>query len=183
LVNTIIQLDVESTGASSQFYDKFNIRYNISQILKALWAHPGHVNKTIELSHNTDFFVKFVNLLMNDTTFLLDESLSKLKEIGNIQAELASPLSADATIEVRRTRQERESVLAGDERQALSYMSLANATMDMFGYLTANEHIVGPFMASEIVSRLAAMLDHNLIELAGPRCSQLKAISALTVGF
>ena len=34
--------DVESTGASSQFYDKFNIRYNISQILKSIWSNQGH---------------------------------------------------------------------------------------------------------------------------------------------
>jgi ubiquitin conjugation factor E4 B len=53
-------------------------------------------------------------------------------------------------------------------------MALANATVDMFGYLTLNPEIVKPFMASEIVSRLAAMLDYNMVALAGPKCSDLK---------
>ena len=35
-----------------------------------------------------DAFVRFANLLMNDATFLLDESLTKLAEIYNIQAEM-----------------------------------------------------------------------------------------------
>jgi ubiquitin conjugation factor E4 B len=35
-------LEVEQTGASSQFYDKFNIRYNISNIMKRIWSHPAH---------------------------------------------------------------------------------------------------------------------------------------------
>lgn len=35
-------VEVEQTGTSSQFYDKFNIRYNISHIMKTIWNHPAH---------------------------------------------------------------------------------------------------------------------------------------------
>jgi ubiquitin conjugation factor E4 B len=35
-------VEVENTGRHSQFYDKFNIRYNISQILKFVWTNPIH---------------------------------------------------------------------------------------------------------------------------------------------
>lgn len=35
-------------------------------------------------------FVKFVNMLMNDTTFLLDESLDCLKRIHEVQDEMAN---------------------------------------------------------------------------------------------
>ncbi|KAI8898611.1 ubiquitin elongating factor core-domain-containing protein [Globomyces pollinis-pini] len=167
-------IEVEQTGMSSQFYDKFNIRYNISQILKSLWLDHAHRSIIVKLSHNTDFFVKFVALLMNDTTFLLDESLSKLKEIGTIQTELSIPLASTATQQERQTRQEREGALQSAERQAMSYMSLANETVHMLSYLTGNPEIVGPFMANEIVDRLAAMLDFNLVALAGPRCTELK---------
>ena len=38
-----------------------------------------------------DAFVRFVNLLMNDTTYLLDESLTKLADIRTLQDEMASP--------------------------------------------------------------------------------------------
>lgn len=45
-----IYLEVEQTGASSQFYDKFNIRYNISHIMKTIWNHPAHRKKLREES-------------------------------------------------------------------------------------------------------------------------------------
>lgn len=34
--------DVETTGSSSEFYDKFTIRYHISIILKGMWESPVH---------------------------------------------------------------------------------------------------------------------------------------------
>jgi ubiquitin conjugation factor E4 B len=77
---------------SSQFYDKFNIRYNISQIIKCVWNDFTHSTAIQRLSEDSTFFVKFVALLMTDTTYLLDEGLSKLKEIGNLQVELAIPI-------------------------------------------------------------------------------------------
>ncbi len=44
----------------------------------------------------------------------------------------------------------------------------------MFNYLTANSDIVTPFMQPEVVGRLAAMLDFNLVKIAGPKCTELK---------
>lgn len=35
-------LDVEHTGATSEFYDKFTIRYHISTIFKSLWQNIAH---------------------------------------------------------------------------------------------------------------------------------------------
>lgn len=84
-------VEVEHTGANSQFYDKFNIRYNISQILKKVCIDLQFKEKLIQESSIVDFFVKFVNLLMNDTTYLLDESLTKLSEIKTLQSEMQSP--------------------------------------------------------------------------------------------
>lgn len=34
--------DVEHTGATSEFYDKFTIRYHISTIFKSLWQNIAH---------------------------------------------------------------------------------------------------------------------------------------------
>ena len=33
---------METTGSSSEFYDKFTIRYHISLILKGMWDSPVH---------------------------------------------------------------------------------------------------------------------------------------------
>ncbi|KAI8999813.1 ubiquitin elongating factor core-domain-containing protein [Gaertneriomyces semiglobifer] len=167
-------VDVEHTGVSSQFYDKFNIRYNISQILKKIWGDPSHRSKIVEKSQDLEFFVRFVALLMNDTTYLLDESLSKLKQIQQLQHELTEPLPANASQAMIQRREERNGLLQQLEDQALSYMSLGNETVHMLQYMTADSEIVQPFMAAEIVERLAAMLDYNLAALVGPRCTELK---------
>jgi ubiquitin conjugation factor E4 B len=42
----------------------------------------------------------------------------------------------------------------------------------MLKYMTAE--VVDPFMSPEIVDRLAAMLDYNLAQLVGPKCTELK---------
>ena len=60
------------------------------------------------------------------------------------------------------------------ERQALSCMSLGRETVHMLQYLTGCSEMIDPFMAPEVVDRLATMLDFNLQALCGPRCSELK---------
>ncbi|RUS31621.1 ubiquitin elongating factor core-domain-containing protein [Jimgerdemannia flammicorona] len=148
-------VEVEQTGASSQFYDKFNIRYNISQSRNC---------------RNPESFTRFVNMLMSDVTYLLDESLTKLAEIHRIQSEMGDTAAWEA--QTQQHRQERESYLRTLERQAQSYVALGNETVHMLQYLTAE--VVEPFMSPEIVERLAAMLDYNLAQLVGPKCMELK---------
>lgn len=175
LIRSILRFycDVEQTGMSSQFYDKFNIRYNISQILKCVWKDSNHARQIVLQSRDSDFFIQFVNLLMNDTTYLLDEALSKLKEIGPLQVELERPLES-LSKEEQLQRPEREKLMSNIERQATSCMSLGNETVHMLRVLTGNPEIVNPFMANEVIERLAAMLDYNLVKLAGPSCIELK---------
>ena len=50
--------DVESTGSSNEFYDKFGIRYHISIILKGLWKRPIHRQALIMESRywNVNFY-------------------------------------------------------------------------------------------------------------------------------
>lgn len=42
----------------------------------------------------------------------------------------------------------------------------------MLKYMTAE--VIEPFLVNEIVDRLAAMLDYNLVQLVGPKCTELK---------
>lgn len=93
-------VDVEKTGLSNQFYEKFGIRYNISQIMKLLWTeYPSLYRERVRLEsvERWDTFVKFVNLLMNDTTYLLDESLGSLADIHKLQDEMSAPEFASLT--------------------------------------------------------------------------------------
>lgn len=54
-----------------------------------MWDSPVHKVAIINESKSGKQFVKFINMLMNDTTFLLDEAMDTLKSIHEIQEEMA----------------------------------------------------------------------------------------------
>ncbi|KAK6535110.1 hypothetical protein TWF694_001597 [Orbilia ellipsospora] len=163
-------IEVEQTGAHTQFYDKFNIRYNISQVIKSIWRNPTYREKLGQESRvNPDFFVRFVALLLNDVTFLLDESLSKLSEIHRLQNGLENPTEP---VPDTRARTEQERLLLSNEHHATTYVSLANETVLMVKMFTAA--VPDAFVSPELVHRLAGMLDYNLVALVGPKCSNLR---------
>eukprot|EP00834_Sanchytrium_tribonematis_P004236 NODE_197_length_13258_cov_0.852344.p5 type:complete len:344 gc:universal NODE_197_length_13258_cov_0.852344:938-1969(+) len=159
---------VEATGASSQFYDKFNIRYNISRVFEKSYQYQQH-RQTFQSLSQQESFIKFVNLLMNDTTYLLDEGFSKLLTIKECEIEIDS---SDFQTKPKEYRSEKKSTLALAERHASSLISLANETTNSLSYLTKD--IVDPFVTTQIVDRLAAMLNYNLELLVGPKCGGLK---------
>ncbi|CAO1411011.1 unnamed protein product [Diamesa tonsa] len=172
-------VDIESTGQSTEFYDKFTIRYHISHLFKNMWNSPIHRSQFLVESKNGNQFVKFINMLMNDTTFLLDECLEYLKRIHEVQALMMDKKEwADLGEENQQNRQRQ---LAQDERQCRSYLTLARETVDMFQYLTVD--IKEPFLRSELVDRLSSMLNFNLSQLCGNKCSNLKVRNPTRYGW
>ncbi|KDQ11048.1 hypothetical protein BOTBODRAFT_35587 [Botryobasidium botryosum FD-172 SS1] len=163
-------VEVEQTGAHSQFYDKFDARRNISYIFKAIWSNPSHREALDAYAKKLETFVRFANLLMNDATYLLDESLTKLAEIHGIQTEMKD--QAGWAARPINERREREKLLRQLENQATSYTTLGNSTVALLKEFTAISK--APFMTPEIIDRLAAMLNYNLDALVGPRCQDLK---------
>ncbi|KAI0699306.1 ubiquitin elongating factor core-domain-containing protein [Cerioporus squamosus] len=164
-------IEVEQTGASSQFYDKFNSRRNIAYIFKQIWNNQAHRDALKDQStNNSEKFIRFVNLMINDVTYLLDESLSDLAKIHEIQTEMRDRAAWEA--KPAQYRREREGHLRSLERQASGYVQLGNSTVDLLKIFTGETK--APFMVPEIVDKLAAMLDYNLEALAGPRCRNLK---------
>ncbi|KAJ2484097.1 Ubiquitin conjugation factor E4 [Coemansia sp. RSA 2320] len=193
LVPALLRLyvDIEQTGSSSQFYEKFNVRYHIARTLRSLWARGrSYVEATrrffmLQQQTSTDqaalstttgslrkdqqVIEEFVARLMTDTTYLLDESLSKLAVIRDIEKNQddASRNSTGEQMEEATTQRLQEA-----ERMARSLVSLAHETVHMLAYLS--NLVPRPFQAGEVVDRLAAMLNYNLKQLAGPKCSNLR---------
>ncbi|EIW81074.1 hypothetical protein CONPUDRAFT_55967 [Coniophora puteana RWD-64-598 SS2] len=162
-------VEVEQTGASSQFYDKFSER-NIAYILKAIWDNPTHREALDIEAKNVDKFVRFINLMINDVTYLMDESLSEMAQIRTIQVEMRDQQTWNA--QSAQYRRDREGALRGLERHASGYTTLGKSTVELLRVFTASTKT--PFMMPEIVDKLAAMLDYNLEALVGPKCSNLK---------
>lgn len=156
---------------STEFYDKFTIRYHISHLFKNMWENAVQRQGMIDESKNGAQFVKFVNMLMNDTTFLLDECLEYLKRINEVEM-LTLQTPAEWSKLTPEQQQARRRQLAQDERQCRSYLTLAMSTVDMFHYLTVD--IKEPFLRPELVDRLSSMLNYNLNQLCGPKYNNLK---------
>ncbi|XP_061832813.1 ubiquitin conjugation factor E4 B isoform X2 [Nerophis lumbriciformis] len=171
--------DVEHTGATSEFYDKFTIRYHISTIFKSLWQNIAHHGTFMEEFNAGKQFVRYINMLINDTTFLLDESLESLKRIHEIQEEMKNKDQWDQL--PREQQQSRQSQLTQDERVSRSYLALATETVEMFHILT--KQVQKPFLRPELGPRLAAMLNFNLQQLCGPKCRDLKVENPEKYGF
>lgn len=160
-------IEIETTGAHNQFFEKFNTRYEIFQIIKCFWPNPIYREQLSKESQvNVDFFVRFVNLLLNDVTFVLDESLTAFIEIHSIAEELKHSPDMDQAL-----RQEKEDHLGRAKDKAKSYMQLTNESVAMLKLFT--EALADSFTMPEIVQRLADMLDYNLDAMVGARSSQL----------
>ncbi|KAJ5112297.1 hypothetical protein N7532_000342 [Penicillium argentinense] len=171
-------IEAEHTGTHTQFFDKFNIRYEIFQIIKCIWPNTLYREKlSNQANQNLDFFVRFVNMLLNDVTYVLDESFGAFKTIHNTQTEL----NREGNSMDQATRQQREEHLATAQRSAKSYMQLTNETVAMLKLFT--EALADSFTMPEIVQRLADMLDYNLDAMVGPKSSNLRVDNLQEYGF
>lgn len=162
-------IEAESTGTHNQFYDKFNIRYEIFQVIKSIWVNTIYrENLAREAKVNTEFFVQFVNMLVNDVTYVLDESLTAFTKIHDITEEL----DAWAQGVDEEHRKEREELLEDQKGKAKSYMQLTRETMETLILFT--ENLADAFTMPEIVTRLADMLDYNLDTMVGAKRASLR---------
>lgn len=154
-----LYVDLEKTGSSNQFYDKFNPRYYMAVLLKYIWKFGVFKNSLIDMAKSAEL-LRFLNMVLNDAIFLLDESMKHLHRIHELGSSL-SPLTADA-----------EQELANSQRQVSSYLLLANETVHMLSYLSKDA--AEPFLRKEMIARVASMLNYFLVELAGAKCQNLK---------
>ena len=173
-------IEAESTGTHTQFFDKFNIRFEIFQVIQVIWKNPLYrENLGKEARSNTDFFVQFVNLLLNDVTFVLDESLSSFTKIHDLSKELADQALMAGLDEEQ--RKEKAELLEDHKGRAKSYMQLTRETMEMLKLFS--ESLADSFTMPEIVTRLADMLDYNLDTMVGPKRSNLRVENPQEYGF
>ncbi|KAL5723047.1 RING-type E3 ubiquitin transferase [Ranunculus cassubicifolius] len=173
LVKNLLKLyvDIEFTGSHTQFYDKFNIRHNIAELLEYLWQVPSHRNawKQIAKVEEKGVYLNFLNFLINDSIFLLDESLNKILELKGMEIEMAN--TAEWERRPAQERQERTRQFHSQENIIRIDMKLAMEDVGMLEFTT--EQITAPFLLPEMVERVANMLNYFLLQLAGPQRKSL----------
>ncbi|CAB3984152.1 Ubiquitin conjugation factor E4 A [Paramuricea clavata] len=152
------------------FEQKFGYRHHMYSVLEYIWSLPQYKTSIVEFSKEADdvdnssdppVFLRFINLLVNDATFLLDEALSYLSTVKNLQIERDQ--GDWERLETPNAKVEKQRELEGSIRMARTHNILANETVKTLAYLTVE--IKGPFRSSAMVARIAGMLNYFLVRL------------------
>uniref|UniRef100_A0A182Y3P4 Ubiquitin conjugation factor E4 A n=1 Tax=Anopheles stephensi TaxID=30069 RepID=A0A182Y3P4_ANOST len=171
-------VSIEMTGQSVQFEQKFNYRRPMYAIMDYLWkideqkecfrALERQAIENIE-AEDPPIFLRFINLLINDAIFLLDESLSNLQQIRQMQgAQDAGEWESLAQNE----RQQNVANLRNLGMLARFDNILGRDTINILQLLTSETKSI--FCHSSMVDRVAAMLNYFLLNLTGPKKGNFK---------
>ncbi|XP_010143463.1 PREDICTED: ubiquitin conjugation factor E4 A, partial [Buceros rhinoceros silvestris] len=152
-------VDIEFTGDPHQFEQKFNYRRPMYPILRYMWGAESY-RQSIK---------RFLNLLMNDAIFLLDEAIQYLSKIKVQQIEKDRGEWDGLSQEARR---EKESSLQMFGQLDRFQNIMSNETIGTLAFLTSEikSLFVHPFLAERIISMLNYFLQH----LVGPKMGALK---------
>ncbi|XP_017041379.1 ubiquitin conjugation factor E4 A [Drosophila ficusphila] len=176
LLNVFVS--IEMTGQSVQFEQKFNYRRPMYAIMEFLWTKPEHVqcfrDLAIEAEQNMDaieppIFLRFINLLINDAIFLLDESLSNLEQIKQLQQ---AQDNGEWNSLSHNERQQQVTNLQHLGMLARFDNILGRDTINILKLLTTEIRSI--FCHNSMVDRIAAMLNYFLLHLVGPRKERFK---------
>lgn len=171
-----IFIDIEHTGDSMEFEDKFQYRIPMYDILEFLWSLPAYKPSIIKLSQQaesgqmssiTPVFLRFINMMINDAIVQLDEGLQNLKTIKEIQDLKDSNEWERLTGEEKKQNDEKldEASMYASNRNLLSMKTVH--TLEII-----TNDITKPFVTMTMVDRMAAMLNYFLKELVGPESKE-----------
>uniref|UniRef100_A0A1I8PL71 Ubiquitin conjugation factor E4 A n=1 Tax=Stomoxys calcitrans TaxID=35570 RepID=A0A1I8PL71_STOCA len=176
LLNVFVS--IEMTGQSVQFEQKFNYRRPMYAIMEYLWAKEEYVRNFRELAAEAEanmeateppLFLRFINLLINDAIFLLDESLNNLQQIRQLQEAQSNGEWSDLP---QNERQQHLSNLHHLGMLARFDNILGRDTINILKLITTE--IKSIFCHNSMVDRITAMLNYFLLSLVGPQKEKFK---------
>ncbi|XP_013398421.1 ubiquitin conjugation factor E4 A [Lingula anatina] len=180
LAETLLHVfvSIEMTGQAVQFEQKFNYRRPMYKILDYIWNIEIHHEALKRLSAHAEehiedsdapLFLRFINLLVNDATFLLDEALMYMSQIKEQQEEKDSGAWQNLPEDQQR---EKESNLQQLTMLSRFHNLMSRDTIHILELLTRDIQTL--FIHNIMVDRIAAMLNYFLIHLVGPKKKNLK---------
>lgn len=180
-------VSIEETGQAVEFEQKFSYRRPMYDVIKYIWGLEVHREKVRTMaeqaeeeieSENPPLFLRFLNLLINDAIFLLDEGLGYMRQIQEQEAER----SEDAW--TSRPAAERAEAERGFQHVGLlarHHNLMGGETIGVLEMLTSS--ITAVISHPTIADRLAAMLNYFLKTLTGPERKSFKVSNLDKYGF
>ena len=171
LLNVFVS--IEMTGQSVSFEQKFNYRRPMYLVMEFLWSIDEQRECFKRLSREAEInidnveapiFLRFVNVLINDSIYLLDESLTNLAQIRELE-EARDNNKWDGM--PQREREQQMQLLQQLGMIARFNNILGRDTINILKLLTSETKEI--FTHITMVDRIAAMLNYFLLKLCGPK--------------
>nr|CAD7197323.1 unnamed protein product [Timema douglasi] len=159
-----------------------HLRARMAECLESFLPHPEERNDLNQLNPNPrlakeaednmeattpPLFLRFINLLMNDAVFLLDESLNNMAQLRTMQTARDAGEWADV-----REQTQNERLMMHTGMIARFDNILGRETIHILELLTSE--ITSIFCHPTMVERIASMLNYFLYHLVGPNKKNFK---------
>ncbi|XP_034241422.1 ubiquitin conjugation factor E4 A [Thrips palmi] len=169
---------IEVTGESVAFEQKFNYRRPMYIAMDYLWGMEEQRAVFKELAREAQeninavtppLFLRFINLLLNDAVFLLDEALANMALLRTMHT---ARDNGEWDNLPRAERQQNEGQLMHIGMLARFDNILGKETIHTLQYITTE--VTSIFCDPSLVNRIAAMLNYFLTHLVGPEKKKFK---------
>jgi ubiquitin conjugation factor E4 B len=169
-------VDIEMSGSHTAFYDRFEYRHYCARLIEHVWPIPCYRQQFVAISREPEGLVRFVNMVINDSIWSLDEAFAKILEIKEMQED--QPSWTSLSLE---DRAQKEKTLKRNEDNCRYLMNLVTETLGTIRMLT--EELRDCFLTVEMADRFAAMLNGMIGQMAGPNIGQYKLKDAASLNF
>ena len=165
-------IDAERLGTSNQFYERFNVRNKVLQLVNEVFKKNKEIlidNIINYANHYSDNATQMLTLLMGDVTYLIDEVIQRLIDIRNYQELKDNKELWDSKTQEQKT--EEDNKFAENDRMLKAECRLLNHSL---GFMTIICSCLQKyFIKEEKAERLADLMNYCLDEFTA-KSSQLK---------
>ena len=165
-------IDAERLGTSNQFYERFNVRNKVLQLVNEVFKKNQEIlidNIINYANHYSDDATQMLTLLMGDVTYLIDEVIQRLIDIRNYQELKDNKELWDSKTQEQKT--EEDNKFAENDRMLKAECRLLNHSL---GFMTIICSCLQKyFIKEEKAERLADLMNYCLDEFTA-KSSQLK---------
>ena len=165
-------IDAERLGTSNQFYERFNVRNKVLQLVNEVFKKNQEIlidNIINYANKHSDDATQMLTLLMGDVTYLIDEVIQRLIDIRNYQELKDNKELWNSKTDEQRTAEDNK--FAENDRMLKAECRLLNHSL---GFMTIICSCLQKyFIKEEKAERLANLLNYCLDEFTA-KSSQLK---------
>ena len=165
-------IDAERLGTSNQFYERFNVRNKVLQLVNEVFKKHQEIliDDIINYANeHSDDATQMLTLLMGDVTYLIDEVIQRLIDIKNYQELKDNKELWESKTQEQKTAEENK--FAENDRMLNAECRLLNHSL---GFMTIICSCLQKyFIKEEKAERLANLLNYCLDEFTA-KSSQLK---------